>query len=206
MIGLTKIKNYNTDKRFLSLDNELRLYFLSLYLAATKQGFLILEKQRRPPREIERLQELKLLLVLNDIEVFIPDKLAANYPVVKLSTKSGKKVYDDLERAGINISDFTKVQLDDNLEVLLPWETPEFLKAWRDFKAYKARVHKFRYDSAHTEQSALKTLESTFKTQSDAIEAIYYSMGQGWKGIFPKPKNQIKNDKRERLANFLQGK
>lgn len=70
------------------------------------------------------------------------------------------------------------------------WATENFSLAWDRWKAYRAEDgHKYKPIG---EQSAITKLGNEFTNEADAIAAIEYSMGNGWKGIFA-PRQQNSN-------------
>lgn len=74
----------------------------------------------------------------------------------------------------------------ENLVLVLPWTSPEFLVSWQVWKEYKSKVKKFNYASIRTEQAALKTLASLSEgIESKAIELIEYAIGRQWEGFYP---------------------
>ena len=63
------------------------------------------------------------------------------------------------------------------------WAGEAFSQAWERWKAYKAE-NRQKYKPIG-EQAAVSKLAKEFSNEADAVAAINYSMGQGWKGIFP---------------------
>jgi hypothetical protein len=75
-------------------------------------------------------------------------------------------------------------------KIFLPWDTPDFVKAWELWKKYKKEEKNFRFKSEISEQAALKGLsEMTNHNEQEAIKAIHTAIEKGWAGLF-KIKNQ----------------
>jgi len=87
----------------------------------------------------------------------------------------------------------------DKKEILVyPFDTPTFKAAVSIWKQYKADQHKFKYKSLTSEQALLKQFGKDYTTENDAIEAIEYSMANGYKGIYkPQPKNNKNENSRQ---------
>jgi len=76
-------------------------------------------------------------------------------------------------------------------QVIYPFHSVEFHKAWNNWIFYKKSEFKFSYKSVQTEQSALKKLSTLSEgNERIAIEIIYESISNGWKGFF-KLKNVV---------------
>jgi hypothetical protein len=97
--------------------------------------------------------------------------------------------------------------------VVLPWQTPTFETAWSEWKEYKHTDHRFKYKSPKTEQRALIELSNEYNDESEATDAIYRAIANGWKGlVFDTSKggrannrraNNLERDgNREKLAEF----
>ena len=69
-------------------------------------------------------------------------------------------------------------------QIIYPFNDPDFLEAWDFWKEYKKEQHSFKYKSVKAEQMALKRFFKNMN-QDEAINAIEYSIANGWKGIFP---------------------
>lgn len=84
------------------------------------------------------------------------------------------------------------------IELFYPFDTSTFKAAVSIWKQYKADQHKFKYKSLTSEQALLKQLGKDYTTEIDAIEAIEYSMANGYKGIYkPQPKNNKNENSRQ---------
>ena len=75
-------------------------------------------------------------------------------------------------------------------ELVYPFETDSFKKYFNVWKQYKQDQHRFKYKSLATEQALLKQIAKDYTTENEAIEAIEYSMANGYKGIFKPQKPQ----------------
>lgn len=68
--------------------------------------------------------------------------------------------------------------------VELPFKSPEFKKAWDEWKRYKQQQHKFTFKSLITEETSLKQLTTMGgKDEAKCIAIIEQSIGNGWKGF-----------------------
>ena len=74
--------------------------------------------------------------------------------------------------------------------LVFPFDTDSFKKHYNIWIQYKKDQHRFKYKSLATEQALLKQISKDFKTEYEAIEAIEYSMANGYKGIFKPQKPQ----------------
>ena len=100
----------------------------------------------------------------------------------------------------VSVSD--SVSVNDNVSVtnkrkkvkkenlVFPFDTDSFKKHYNIWIQYKKDQHRFKYKSLATEQALLKQISKDFKTEYEAIEAIEYSMANGYKGIFKPQKPQ----------------
>ena len=70
-------------------------------------------------------------------------------------------------------------------EIVYPFNSPKFKEWWQLWKDYKKEQHKFKFKSSKSEQAALMTFKDM--SEDEAIEAMRFSMGNGWKGIFKNP-------------------
>ena len=78
-------------------------------------------------------------------------------------------------------------------EVLVfPFNSLEFKQSIKTWKQYKLDQHNFKFKSLASEQAMLKNISKDYNNESEAIEAIEYSMANGYKGIF-KPQTNTKN-------------
>ena len=73
-------------------------------------------------------------------------------------------------------------------KITLPYQEESFANAWMDWKEYKKKEHRFSYKSEESELATLKKLSSECTARGGgaemAIEAIYYYIAGGWKGIY----------------------
>tara|TARA_R110002050_G_scaffold66786_5_gene144741 strand:+ start:504 stop:1196 length:693 start_codon:yes stop_codon:yes gene_type:complete len=81
----------------------------------------------------------------------------------------------------------------DKKEILVyPFDSLEFKDCIKIWKQYKLEQHRFKFKSLASEQAMLKTIGKDYNNEAEAIEAIEYSMANGYKGIF-KPQTSLKN-------------
>mgnify|MGYP000064821938 CR=1 FL=1 len=88
--------------------------------------------------------------------------------------------------------------------VSLPFSSNDFKNAWDDWKEYKSKEHKFKFNSTVSEKSALGKLKSLGGNEKECIKIIYESISNGWKGFFElkdKPK-QADNEIKIRKPDF----
>lgn len=72
----------------------------------------------------------------------------------------------------------------------MPWEDPEFVAQWQQWKTYKQKEFNFSYRSVQSEQAALQRLATTSSNQMQtAIAILHQSMANGWKGFFQLKQN-----------------
>lgn len=67
--------------------------------------------------------------------------------------------------------------------IVFPFDTPEFLEAWKIWKKYKREQFKFSYKPS-SEQGALTKLSKLTDDPVEAAEIIMQSIENGWKGLF----------------------
>ena len=83
-------------------------------------------------------------------------------------------------------------------EVLVyPFNSIEFKQSIKTWKQYKLDQHNFKFKSLASEQAMLKGISKDYNNETEAIEAIEYSMANGYKGIF-KPQKNTKNANNEK--------
>lgn len=76
-------------------------------------------------------------------------------------------------------------------QVVYPFQSEEFLKAWGTWKTYKKEEWNFCYKSATTEQAALQELcELSEGHEINALKIIQKSLSHGWKGFFKLKDNE----------------
>lgn len=86
---------------------------------------------------------------------------------------------------------FSKNDSEKKQELVYPFDSPAFAKAWSDWRTYKKETHKFAYQNITTEQAALISLSKlTNGNESLAIDSIIYSIGRKWEGIYLEKKNE----------------
>jgi len=75
-------------------------------------------------------------------------------------------------------------------EILMPFESNDFLNMWNLWKQFKKQQFNFTYKSAISEQAALTDLNTKANGQElSAIEIIKQSMAAGYKGLFELKEN-----------------
>lgn len=75
--------------------------------------------------------------------------------------------------------------IDNENGILYPWEGPQFLGAWSEWKQYKKDQFRFTYKNRTSEQTALKQLHKLASGSLDtALLIMEQSIANGWKGFF----------------------
>lgn len=95
-----------------------------------------------------------------------------------------------------------RVREDDEIEIVMPWQSQEFLSAWDLWKKFKKEQFRFSYKKI-SEQAALKELtELANENEQIAIAIIQQSMSKGWQGLFELKLQTKKNaDRQERTGD-----
>ena len=123
------------------------------------------------------------------------------------------ELFDGSQKDIINYHTWIKKQLEGNIKVELPWDDPEFEKAWKLWRDFKKQQFKFTYKPIG-EQGALKDLSDLSSgNMKTAIAIIYQSIKKGWRGFFPLRQNIITKkvveqqnvDYKQQLLNRLGG-
>ena len=78
----------------------------------------------------------------------------------------------------------------EKVELVYPFETDSFKKYFNVWKQYKQDQHRFKFKSLATEQALLKQIAKEYTTEHEIIEAIEFSMANGYKGIYKPQKPQ----------------
>jgi hypothetical protein len=90
-------------------------------------------------------------------------------------------------------------------DMVMPFDSKEFLKTWTLWKSYKYEQFKFSYKGKTSEQAALKNLsELSGGNEVTAIKIIHQSITNSWKGLFELKQNNnegITKDMRQYLAD-----
>ena len=131
-------------------------------------------------------------------------------PTDKTKTQKTQAFFQKPKKAdNVNVND--NVSVNDNvintkrkkdkkeIELVYPFDTPSFKTAVSIWKQYKADQHKFKYKSLTSEQALLKQLGKDYSTELEVIEAIEYSMANGYKGIYKPQKLQNNGSKNKEV-------
>lgn len=77
------------------------------------------------------------------------------------------------------------ITINNKQEVVLPFESLNFLRQWELWKEYKKKEHRFKFKTTISEQASLMKLNNLAKqNESTAIKIIHQSISNGWKGFF----------------------
>lgn len=112
--------------------------------------------------------------------------------LAKSQTKAKKRSSLKYEDRSMKIEDRN---IKNEVEVVMPYETEKFKKAWANWKQYKLLELSFKYKTAQSEQAALTQLGNKTISEAHAIESIEHAMANGWKGIYPQKQNTNGNKK-----------
>ena len=75
------------------------------------------------------------------------------------------------------------------VDIVLPFDTPEFIQAWDLWVNYKREEHSFHFKSASSQQGALKKLSNLCNNdEQEAIAIIHDAIANGWKGLWARQK------------------
>lgn len=84
-------------------------------------------------------------------------------------------------------------------QVRLPFPSVEFAEAWKKWKEYRQKTHRFKYKTASSEKAALTELSNKAEGEEDlALLIIQKAISREWKGFFKLsdediPKNNLNN-------------
>ncbi len=110
----------------------------------------------------------------------------------KKSNKTSKTYVPHMEDENEN-KDINVIKVDNIL--ILPFDEIGFINVWNDWKDYKKQQHKFTYKGDKSEQAALKKLGDMSNGSLEyALEIVFYSMAQGYKGLY-EPDNKDRKPK-----------
>jgi len=121
--------------------------------------------------------------------------------------------FDAAQKDIVNYHTWVQNQLDGNIKVELPWDDPEFEKAWKLWRKFKKEQFSFTYKPIG-EQGALKDLaDLSGGNMKLAITIIHQSIKKGWRGFFAIRENTLtkklvdnrNTDYKQQLLNRLGG-
>jgi len=90
----------------------------------------------------------------------------------------------------VSVTNKRKKVKKEKVELVYPFETDSFKKYFNVWKQYKQDQHRFKFKSLATEQALLKQIAKEYTTEHEIIEAIEFSMANGYKGIYKPQKPQ----------------
>jgi hypothetical protein len=71
------------------------------------------------------------------------------------------------------------------ITLIYPFNSDEFLDAWKLYQDFRWQEHKFRYKSLISEQAGLKKLgRISDNNENAAIEIIHQTLENNWRGLF----------------------
>jgi len=80
------------------------------------------------------------------------------------------------------------------VEIIYPFNTEQFMLAWGKWIKYKHEQHKFKYKSIISEQAALDDLSDISNNDEDeAVKIINYAISKTWKGLYQIPNQNGRN-------------
>lgn len=113
-----------------------------------------------------------------------------------------------------NVNDNDNVNVNDNVnkdnkgDLVFPFQDPDFLNAWDQWKVYKKKEFKFSYKSIQSEQASLIKLSNIASNSQEAIRIINEAMAQSWKGFYKLKQdesNKINRQSRATIESNLKG-
>ena len=117
--------------------------------------------------------------------------------------KHAKNADNDNDNVNVNVSDndiTTKRKIKkEKVELVYPFTSPEFFKALDNWYLYKQEQHRFKFKSDRSHQAFLKQISKDFNSDHEVIEAIEYSMANGYRGIFKPQKSQTNGSKNNQV-------
>lgn len=146
-------------------------------------------------RRIKKMKKISETRKLAGIQGGNPNLLKQNKKRGKPKVKQNPEYEYEYEydNKSININD-TKSKSSEKAKSILPFDTPAFCEAWKNWIAYRAEIGK-PYKSIRSEQTALKSL-SEFD-EDFSIELIERSISNQWQGlVFEKTKQDFLNRKK----------
>lgn len=158
----------------------------------------------------------KIIPLDNGSKWFIPSFIEFQYPSgLSENNKAHTGIIKNLERYNTEIINYKpltsplqgdkdmvmdkdKVKVKEQVMVILPFDSENFIKYWELWKDYKKKQYKFTYATAQSEQAALKDLVNLSNgLELNAIKIIEQSLAKGWKGLF-----ELKNESNANTNNY----
>ena len=165
-----------------------------------KLGILTEEDLDGQYDHLEELVQRKVLKIENKVYIdFLDEQLCKMMEISQRRKEAGAKggkanakqkeaIAKQIQADKKREDRIEKIDKKEKIEVLLPYQEESFANAWMDWKEYKKKEHRFSYKSEESELATLKKLSSECTAKGGgaemAIEAIYYSIAGGWKGIY----------------------
>lgn len=119
-----------------------------------------------------------------------------------------KHADNDNDNVNVNVNDTgngiikRKKVKKEKLDLVYPFTSDSFKKALKIWYEYKHEQHRFKFKSVASEQAFLKQISKDFKTDHEAIEAIEYSMANGYKGVFKPQLNNRTNGSKNNQVHY----
>lgn len=160
----------------------------------------------------------KIIPLDNGSKWFIPSFIEFQYPSgLNENNKAHTGIIKNLEKYKEEIDNYKplnsplqgdKVMVKDKVKVMdkdkeqvtviMPFESENFIKYWTLWKDYKKKQFKFTYATPQSEQASLKDLVTISNgIETTAIKIIEQSLAKGWKGLF-----ELKNESNATTNNF----
>lgn len=121
----------------------------------------------------------------------------------KAGKKGGKSTQKNKNFAKAKVEANSEYEYENENEVIYPYNSVNFKKAWKAWLIYKNKEFKFKYKSKDTEQIALKKLSELSKDENEAILIIQESIANGWKGFFELNKSKDGRTKQTKAHSRL---
>jgi len=91
-----------------------------------------------------------------------------------------------------------------NVDVILPFDSDQFIRFWDLWKDYKKKEFGFKFKSKASEQAMAKQLATLAGgDESLALQIIERSMANGWKGFFPIDKKSASKSEMDEYKESL---
>ena len=163
-----EISNRSNFKKEQSLSGKMGQFWKKAYQILSKKDILTLKKN---------ITKEQVISILNEIDITDEETL-------KGSLKRCLSIYANED---VNVNENKDVNKKGGMgeKIVFPFDSPEFISMWENWKQYKSKEFNFHFKSAQSEQAQLSALNNLSKSNEEvAIKIILQSMGKGWKGLF----------------------
>lgn len=89
--------------------------------------------------------------------------------------------------------------------LIYPFDSENFIMAWREWIEYKKSQFKFEYKSIESQQTALNDLlKISLGAEFSALEIIQNAIAKGWKGLYAIKKDQKQENSNDTYSKVMQ--